>query len=48
MRHRIVTNFNADAEGYSPDRIIEKLLELVPAKESSIATNPKTAPAVGE
>ncbi len=48
LRHRIVTNFNADAEGYSPDRIIKKLLELVPAKESSIAANPKPAPAVGD
>jgi len=30
MRHRIFTNFNADAEGISPDRIIEMLLAAVP------------------
>jgi MoxR-like ATPase len=48
LRHRLVTNFNADAEGYDPDRIIDKLLEIVPASESSIAANPKTARAVVE
>lgn len=26
LRHRIVTNFSAEAEGYTPDRIIEDLL----------------------
>jgi len=46
LRHRIVTNFNADAEGYTTDRIVEKLLEVVPAKASPIATNPATAKAV--
>jgi len=29
MRHRIFTNFNADAEGIEPDRIVEMLLEAV-------------------
>ncbi len=46
MRHRIVTNFNADAEGYSTDKIIDKLLEIIPAKESAIEANPATAKAV--
>jgi len=30
MRHRIFTNFNADAEGITPDRIIDMLIEAVP------------------
>ena len=30
LRHRIFTNFNADAEGITPDRVIEKLLDAVP------------------
>ena len=30
LRHRIFTNFNADAEGLGPDQIIEKLLAAVP------------------
>jgi MoxR-like ATPase len=31
FRHRIVTNFNAEAEGVKPDRIIAMLVEQVPA-----------------
>ena len=46
LRHRIVTNFNADAEGLTPDAIIRKLLEIIPSDESAIETNPETAPAV--
>jgi len=30
LRHRIFTNFNADAEGVDVDQIIEKILEVVP------------------
>jgi len=46
LRHRIVTNFNADAEGMTVDKIVDRLLEIVPAKESAIAANPATAKAV--
>jgi MoxR-like ATPase len=48
LRHRVVTNFTADAEGYDADRIIDKLLEIVPAQGSSIAGNPRTGKAVQE
>ncbi len=30
LRHRLFTNFNADAEGIGPDQVIEKLLAHVP------------------
>ena len=30
LRHRIFTNFNADAEGVGPDQIIDKILQAVP------------------
>ena len=30
LRHRIFTNFNADAEGVGPDKVVERLLEVVP------------------
>ena len=30
LRHRMFTNFNADAEGLKPDRIVEMLLKAVP------------------
>jgi len=33
LRHRIIPNFAAQSEGWTPDRIIEKLLELVPADD---------------
>jgi MoxR-like ATPase len=46
LRHRIVTNFNADAEGMTVDRIADRLLKIIPAQESAIATNPATAKAV--
>ena len=29
LRHRIVTNFSAEAEGYSPDRLIDELLAAI-------------------
>jgi MoxR-like ATPase len=31
LRHRIKTNFNADAEGITPDEIVKRLIALVPA-----------------
>jgi MoxR-like ATPase len=30
LRHRLFTNFNADAEGISSDQVVEKLLETIP------------------
>ena len=32
LRHRIVTNFTAEAEGVKPERIIEELLKTVPSE----------------
>jgi MoxR-like ATPase len=33
LRHRIVTNFNAEAEGIKSDTIVQRLLEHVPAQD---------------
>jgi MoxR-like ATPase len=30
FRHRIITNFNAEAEGVKPDSIIRRILEETP------------------
>jgi MoxR-like ATPase len=30
LRHRLFTNFNADAEGVGPDQVVEKLIGIVP------------------
>ncbi len=34
LRHRIVTNFNAEAEGLRPDDIVKRLIKAVPVDES--------------
>ena len=36
LRHRLVTNFSAEAEGYTPQRIIEKLLDVIDPNESQL------------
>ncbi|MFO7899786.1 MAG: MoxR family ATPase [Planctomycetota bacterium] len=36
LRHRIITNFNAEAEGVSPDDIVDRLLEDTPSDESAL------------
>ena len=33
LRHRVMTNYHADAEGITPDDVIAKLLQLVPREE---------------
>ena len=30
LRHRIITNFNAEAEGIKPDEIVQRLIEHIP------------------
>src|SRR5436190_14571490 len=37
LRHRIVTTFNADAEGISPDQIVDRILETVPLPQHEAA-----------
>ncbi len=32
LRHRIITNFNAESEGVTPDRIVDRLLETTDAR----------------
>jgi MoxR-like ATPase len=36
LRHRIVTNFYAESEQVTPDRIVERLVETVPAPRSGM------------
>jgi MoxR-like ATPase len=35
LRHRIVTNFNAEADGVTPDHVIDRLLESTPAEAAA-------------
>ena len=39
LRHRIITNFNAEAEGIKPDDIIRKLIEFIPAGDEDSAAS---------
>ena len=41
LRHRIITNFSAEAEGVTTDKIVDKLIEVIPAKETSIEKDEK-------
>ncbi len=36
LRHRILTNFNADAEGIKPDDIVRRLIDVIPSEEEAI------------
>ncbi len=36
LRHRIITNFNAEAEGVKPDHIVDRLLADTPSDESAL------------
>jgi MoxR-like ATPase len=50
LRHRLFTNFNADAEGVDVDQVIEKILQAVPEPsygESLSAWQPPPPPPVG-
>ncbi len=41
LRHRIITNFNAEAEGIKPDHIIQRLAGLIPRDpEESVVRSP--------
>ena len=35
LRHRIVTNFNAEADGVTPDDVIDRLIESTPAEAAA-------------
>src|SRR5690606_13998004 len=41
LRHRILTNFNAQADGVTADNIIERLIQTVPTDESETAERGK-------
>ncbi len=43
LRHRIITNYSAAAEGITPDKIIDQLIDLIPDKESEIFQDSRIA-----
>jgi MoxR-like ATPase len=47
LRHRILTNFNAEAEGVKPDDIVKKLIALIPPDGSVNRLIPKVFKTAG-
>lgn len=41
LRHRIITNFSAEAEGVTTNKIIDKLIEITPTDENTLIKNTK-------
>ncbi|MBI4834475.1 MAG: MoxR family ATPase [Planctomycetes bacterium] len=41
LRHRIITNFSAEAEGVTPNKIVDKLLQITPTTESELTKDEK-------
>jgi MoxR-like ATPase len=43
LRHRLVTTFNADAEGITTDQIVERLIDAVPLPQEQAAAKVRRA-----
>lgn len=41
LRHRIVTNFAAESEGITPDRVVKRLVAETPSKEGELTSDPR-------
>ncbi|MDZ4688307.1 MAG: MoxR family ATPase [Planctomycetaceae bacterium] len=41
LRHRIVTNFSAESEGITTDRVIDELIKVTPTKEGELTRDPR-------
>ena len=41
LRHRIVTNFAAESEGITSDRVIDELIKTTPSKEGELTRDPR-------
>jgi MoxR-like ATPase len=44
LRHRIITNFTAEAEGVTTDKLIDQLIEALPAPEGDLAADRRLPP----
>jgi MoxR-like ATPase len=41
LRHRIVTNFAAESDGVTADKVISRLVEVTPSKEGELTRDPR-------
>jgi MoxR-like ATPase len=47
LRHRVITNFNAESAGISSDKVIDRLLAEVPERRQGDDIAPQLAKAFG-
>src|SRR6185503_4518801 len=47
LRHRVITNFNAESSGISPDKVIDRLIEEVPERRAGDEIAPELRRAFG-
>ena len=47
LRHRIITNFNAEVEGVTPDEVVRRLIELIPANPSQTGASGRLSKILG-
>ena len=45
LRHRVITNFTAESEGITPDRVVDRLLETVAERTKEGEVAPEVAQA---
>jgi MoxR-like ATPase len=45
LRHRVITNFTAEAEGVTVDKVVDRLLETTPATDGALTKDPNVASA---
>jgi MoxR-like ATPase len=48
LRHRIITNFNAQAEGVTTDKLVDRLIEAVPPPPDDLAASPRLPPVLSQ
>ncbi|MGE0707552.1 MAG: AAA family ATPase [Planctomycetota bacterium] len=48
LRHRILTTFAAEADGITPDQVVEKILAATPATEGELDRDPAVSPAFSQ
>jgi MoxR-like ATPase len=47
LRHRILPNFSAEAEGITSDDLVKRILDTVPRAESDLLSDARLPPVVG-
>ena len=47
LRHRVLTNFRAEAEGITPDTVVDKLLETIPSHDRGALSGSGSSTSVG-